>query len=345
MEIGGINATRLSLYYFDPQHLPTTALFFIAQFFRSHRVRIKMNIHDSGYKKLFSNRTIFRQLLETFVNQEWIHSLDFDTCEPLNKSFISEHYKETESDLIYKIQFRDREIYIYILIEFQSTVEPFMALRVLNYITNFYMDFLVNNSGVKKLPAVFPIVLYNGEASWTAPVNLSELIEQTPPLGRFALDFEYFLIAENRYSQEALLNVRNIVSTLFLAESHYDVGVLEAELLNLFSSEDDKEAVSLFLNWFRQLAVHGRIESSDYQSLEYIYRNEEEVKTMLVTALERERKQIFQNGLREGEQKGRIETAKEMLARGMEMTLISEITNLPEAQLLQLKNALSSVKE
>ena len=186
-----------------------------------------MNIHDSGYKKLFSNRTIFRQLLETFVNQEWVHSLDFDTCEPLDKSFISEHYKETESDLIYKIQFHDREVYIYILIEFQSTIEPFMALRVLNYITNFYMDFLVNNRDVKKLPAVFPIVLYNGEAPWTAPVNLSALIEQMPPLGRFTLDFEYFLIAENAYSQEALLKIRNIVSTLFLAESHYDLGVLE----------------------------------------------------------------------------------------------------------------------
>ena len=320
-----------------------------------------MNIHDSGYKKLFSNRTIFRQLIETFVNQEWVHFLDFDKCEPLDKSFISEHYKETESDLIYKVQFHDREVYIYILIEFQSTVDPFMALRVLNYITNFYMDFLVNNSGVKKLPAVFPIVLYNGSAPWTAPANLSGLIEQTPPLGRFTLDFEYFLIAENRYSQEALLNIRNIVSTLFLAESHYDLDLLEVELLNVFSSEVDKEAVSLFLNWFRQLAFHGRIESEDYQSLEYIYQNEEEVKTMLVTALERERERFFQNGLREGEQKGRIEgeqkgriegeqkgrieTAKAMLARGMEMTLISEITNLPEAQLLQLREELSSVKE
>ena len=323
-----------------------------------------MNIHDSGYKKLFSNRTIFRQLIETFVDQEWVHSLDFDKCEPLDKSFISEHYKETESDLIYKIQFHDREVYIYILIEFQSTVDPFMALRVLNYITNFYMDFLVNNRGVKKLPAVFPIVLYNGNALWTAPANLSELIEQTPPLGAFGLDFQYFLIAENRYSQEALLKIRNIVSTLFLAESYYDVDVLEVELLNLFSSEADKEAVSLFLNWFKQLAFHGRIESEDYESLESIYRTEEEVKTMLVTALERERERFFQNGLREGEQKGkqegllegkqeglregeqkgRIETAKAMLAKGMEMTLISEITNLPEAQLLELRDGLPSIK-
>ena len=101
-------------------------------------------------------------------------------------------------------------------------------------------------------------------------MNLSALIEQTPPLGRFALDFEYFLIAENAYSQEALLKIRNIVSTLFLAESHYDLEVLEVELLNLFSSEADKDAVSLFLNWFRQLAFHGRIESDDYESLESI---------------------------------------------------------------------------
>ena len=162
-----------------------------------------------------------------------------------------------------------------------------------------------------------------------------------------------------------MLKIRNIVSTLFLAESHYDLDVLEAELLNVFSSEDDKEAVSLFLNWFKQLASHGRLESEDYESLESIYRNEEEVKTMLVTALERERERFFQNGLREGKQEGlregkqegriegkqegriegKIETAKAMLAKGMEITLISEITNLPEAQLLQLKDSLSSVKE
>ncbi len=89
---------------------------------------------------------------------------------------------------------------------------------------------------------------------------------------------------------------------------------------------------------------------------------------MLVTALEQERQRFFQNGLREGEQKGkqegllegeqagkqegllegeqkgRIETAKAMLAKGMEMTLISEITNLSEAQLLELRDSLFSIK-
>ena len=97
-----------------------------------------------------------------------------------------------------------------------------------------------------------------------------------------------------------------------------------------------------------EVGQNDRLHASCDDRLSFFW-NEEEVKTMLVTALERERQQIFQNGLREGEQKdkqeGRIETAKAMLAKGMEMTLISEITNLPEAQLLELKDGLSSIKK
>ena len=305
-----------------------------------------MNIHDSGYKKLFSNQTIFRQLLTTFVKEEWVADLDFQNCQTIDKSFISEHYKETESDLLYKVGLRGREIYIYILIEFQSTVDDFMALRVLNYITNFYMDYIAGDRGVKKLPAVFPIVLYNGERRWTAPVNLKNLIEENPSLSQFSLDFQYFLIAENQYSKEALLTIRNIVSTLFLAESHYDVDLLESELINLFEAEADKQAVSLLLNWFKQLATYGRIDSSDYQSLEQVYRTQEEVRTVLVTALEKERKDIFEKGKiegktegkMEGKMEGKVEVAKGMLSKGLEVSLISEITALSEAQIEQLKS-------
>ena len=172
-------------------------------------------------------------------------------------------------------------------------------------------------------------------------------------MGAFTLAFRYFLIAENQYSQQALLKIRNIVSTLFLAESHYDVDVLEAELLNLFSSEADKGAVSLFPDVSGQLALHGRITTEDYESLETIYRNEEEVRTMLITALEKEKQQIYHNGHIEGKKEGhmegkeeghiegkregKIETAQAMLSRGMEIGLIAEITQLSQEQLLQLK--------
>ena len=61
---------------------------------------------------------------------------------------------------------------------------------------------------------------------------------------------------------------------------------------------------------------------------------------MLITALEKEKQQIYHNGHIEG----KIETAQAMLAKGMEIELIAEITSLPEAQLVQLKAQLP-VKE
>lgn len=93
-----------------------------------------MHYYDLGYKRLFSNKTVFRQLMQSFVKEEWVEYLDFDDCEQLKKTFVSKHFKKTESDVIYRIRLGDRDLYVFILIEFQSDVERFMALRILNYI-------------------------------------------------------------------------------------------------------------------------------------------------------------------------------------------------------------------
>ena len=94
-------------------------------------------------------------MIETFVKEEWVKELDFDSCQTVDKSFVSDQYKKTESDIIYRLKIKDKEIYIFILIEFQSTVERFMVLRILNYITNFYMDYLQSSKGVKNCPLYF----------------------------------------------------------------------------------------------------------------------------------------------------------------------------------------------
>ncbi|MFN8490105.1 MAG: Rpn family recombination-promoting nuclease/putative transposase [Caldilineaceae bacterium] len=261
-------------------------------------------IHDSGYKKLFSNRTIFQQLIETFITETWVKDLDFSKCETLDKSFITDHYKETESDLIYKLKLRRKTVYIYVLLEFQSKVDRFMVLRVLFYILSFYMDYTANYKRIKKLPAIFPIVLYNGKRQWRAPTKISDLIEDEPSLGAYAIEFQYLLLNEKAYSKERLLTIRNIVSTLFLAEGHYDIALLEQELLNLYEQESDKQAVSLFLNWFRQLALYGKVSPDDYSKLDTVYRTKEEVQTMLVATLEQERNKIYQQGEASGLAKG-----------------------------------------
>ena len=74
---------------------------------------------------------------------------------------------------------------------------------------------------------------------------------------------------------------------------------------------------------------------------------------MLITALQKEKQQIYHNGhldgkkeghlegkkegYLEGKREGKIETAQAMLSKRMELGLIAEITQLSQEQLLQLK--------
>ena len=60
-----------------------------------------VNKHDRRYKKLFSNPVLLKELLQSFVEEDFINDLDFSSLERLDKSFVTDRFKEKESDLIY----------------------------------------------------------------------------------------------------------------------------------------------------------------------------------------------------------------------------------------------------
>jgi predicted transposase/invertase (TIGR01784 family) len=241
-------------------------------------------IDDKGYRKLFSNKEIFRQLMASFVHEKWVKELDFSRCELVNGSFVSRKYKKTFSDLLYKVKLRGRDLYVVILLEFKSAPALFVAVQMAGYILDFYRHLIDSEKQLRKLPPVFPILLYNGKRRWISPLHLGDLIEGHEVLGEYTLQFKYFPIIENNYNRQMLLQLGNIVSTLFLLEAHYEVNLLQHALLTLFEKTKDKQAVSLFLNFVLQLFLHGRIDDSDYQKLERTYQDRQEV-SMLIEAI------------------------------------------------------------
>lgn len=293
-------------------------------------------VPDRGYKRLFKNKTFFRQLLETFVHEDWVKELDFDSCETLDKSFVADHYKETISDLIYRIKLKRTEIFIIVLMEFKSEVERFTSVALANYVGNFYMDYVASHKQLKKLPPVFPILLYSGPRKWTAPESLNELVEGAEHLGEYGMRFKYFKIAANAFSKARLLKLKNLVATLFLAEAHYEQALIKKGLQDLFKHESDKTAISLLFNWFIQMRKHGRIPPGAAEALEQVYESSKEAKQMLEVALQKERKGYFNDGKREGKREGQQEMARKMIAKGFELALVAEVTGLSETTLRKL---------
>jgi hypothetical protein len=147
--------------------------------------------HDGGYKLLFGNQRMVEDLVRGFVQEPWVDRLDFSTLERCEGSYVTEGSGRRELDMVWRLLWEGegkrgeetgREaswLYVYLLLEFQSRVERFMAVRMLNYLSLLYLDLVkrreLTESG--KLPPVLPLVLCNGERRGSAPRQVSELIE------------------------------------------------------------------------------------------------------------------------------------------------------------------------
>ena len=293
---------------------------------------IMPNEHDMRYKKLFSNVKLVKELFESFVNVPFVKELDFDNAEKIDKSFVSENFTEKESDIIYRVKHKDRDVYIFLLIEFQSTVDKFMAVRMLRYILELY-SYIIEEKKPDKLPAVFPLMLYNGDKKWTAPLLIEELIDINIPL-EYVPSFRYFKIAENEFDKEYLQEIKNAIAALFYVENLNKSEIVEnIETIFKIMEKEDPEIISkitLFIrNYFKN-------DETVYTAMTEKIIDEKEAKQMLAQTIEKWKTELitesYDKGIEQGKNDGKdekaIETAKKMIEEGFEIKMISKITDL-----------------
>ena len=140
--------------------------------------------HDTGYKLLFAHKEMVRDLLLGFIKESWIGELDLDSLEKVSESFVSDDLRSRHNDVIWRVRWRQQWVYLYLMLEFQSTVDYYMAVRLLSYIGLLYQDLIRRREVAedKSLPLVLPIVLYNGRRRWRAPTALRQLSVAMPRL-------------------------------------------------------------------------------------------------------------------------------------------------------------------
>ena len=84
---------------------------------------------DTAYKQLFAHPEMVRDLLLGFVPGTWIRQLDLSSFERVSGSYVGDGGQQRHSDMVWKVRLSGEWIYIYLLLEFQSRSDPWMALR------------------------------------------------------------------------------------------------------------------------------------------------------------------------------------------------------------------------
>ncbi|MDD5090532.1 MAG: Rpn family recombination-promoting nuclease/putative transposase [Candidatus Wallbacteria bacterium] len=303
---------------------------------------MKKQFHDRGYKTLFSHPRMVEDLFRAFVKEPFVAELDFSTLKKLPTSFVTEEFRKRESDIIWHVDFKGKPAYIYLLIEFQSTGDRFMAVRMLSYITLLYLD-LIKKKKFEKLPAVFPLMLYNGEERWQAPQEITALIDSPhKALVPYLPRFKYYKIAENEFPKIELRKLNNLAAQLFHIEMS-DLSELDraiGRIIDVLKKNIPKELQRDFGLWLR-----AKLRTKD-RDLEITELNKLEVKPMLEKTMEKFEQECIKKGRLEGklegklegERKAKLELAKKLLASGVDPEIIAKASGLSVAKIRKLSN-------
>ncbi|MEW6218485.1 MAG: Rpn family recombination-promoting nuclease/putative transposase, partial [Thermodesulfobacteriota bacterium] len=217
--------------------------------------------HDGGYKHLFSHPEMIADLLRGFVREEWVSQLDFSTLERVSGSYVTDDLRQREDDLIWRLRWGKGWLFVYLLIEFQSSVDRFMAVRIMAYLALLYQDIIrqgwLTTAGL--LPPVLPVVLYNGDPRWSAATSIQDLITEVPGgLAAYRPEVRYLLLDEGRYSEADLAPLRNLVAALFRLENSRtpeDIrGVLE-HLIAWLAAPEQARIRRAFTVWMRRVLL------------------------------------------------------------------------------------------
>ncbi|WP_019589891.1 MULTISPECIES: Rpn family recombination-promoting nuclease/putative transposase [unclassified Thioalkalivibrio] len=265
--------------------------------------------HDYGYKLLFSHPEMVADLIRGYVREPWVERLDFSTLSRVSDGYVSEDLREREDDMVWRVRWAGdgQWLYVYLLLEFQSSPERFMALRLMTYLGLLYEDLRkgaqLTTSG--RLPPVLPVVLYSGSRRWQAPEEVAELIETVPGgLERYRPQLRYLLLDESRFRDDGLPEVRNLAAALFALENSRRPEDMERVLERLVAWLRRPEQTGLrrsFTVWIKRVLLPARVPGVDLEQVADL----QEVRSMLAERVEEWTRDWKQQGIEEGRREGR----------------------------------------
>jgi predicted transposase YdaD len=265
-----------------------------------------------------------RQLLETCVDEDWVREIEIQALEPMPSKMVDKRLVRRENDLLLRARYRGRDAYVLIVLEFQSSPDRFMTLRLATYVCMVWLS-LVERSRtndkapvLQELPAVFPVVLYNGERAWNAPRRLEELVAgaELGDLQAYVPRFTHHLIEERSFPRERLEEARNLISALFTLESGGELSL--------------KERTAKVAKWFRVRFHADNRRDGEVRAEDMLLSGDIEMN--LESAIKKHDEEVREESRRERD----LEVARKALAKGMSPQEVAELTDLPLEEVQKL---------
>ena len=273
-------------------------------------------MYDPIYKRLFAFPRMVADLLRAVGDPVWLGDVDWETLERLSAEHVGDSGQRRLGDAAWRIRFRNGWLYLLVLLEFQSRSDARMALRNLEYTALLYGDLARRGElGAPGCwPPVLPVVLYNGDAPWTAALEMRELVAPVPAgLSAYQPSQRSLLLDERRVAVDDLPLDNLMRAVVGFEQSRTPVELARvARALRNWLSPQDSNLGRAFAAWVRQLVA--RI--SPGQAGDELGETLEEAAMTLADRVAQWPEQWRREGVAEGRREGVAEGRREGVAEG-----------------------------
>ena len=276
---------------------------------------------DPIYKRLYAFARMVEDLLRSLFGADL--DADYRTLEKLPAEYVGEALQQRRGDTAWRLRARgagDGWLHVLVMLEFQSTTDAAMALRVMEYTTLLYGELLRHGRARPgALPPVLPVVLYNGDTPWRPTTEMRDLIAAPSPLlAPYQPSQRHFVLDQRRAQAEdfKLHELTWTVAQLEQSSTAADLARMGRRLTRLLAGTGEYELRRTFTHWLwalgRSLVGSGPAPRPPEDV------NLEDVAMSLEERVAQWRKPYIEQGIQQGRQEGISLGREEGISLGME---------------------------
>lgn len=199
--------------------------------------------HDALAKTTFQRPELAAEEILHALGPRIARWLDPRSLTLVPGSFIAEDMRGRASDVLYTARMAEHEVFVYVLLEHQSSDDRWMPLRVLQYMVEIWGQYRRQEPKARCLPPILPVVLHHGDAPWRRATRFEALFELPAALAEdllvhlprfaFALDDLAAQSEEELRARPASAHLRLVLLALQHARSSPSIEALLRRLLDL----------------------------------------------------------------------------------------------------------------
>ena len=299
--------------------------------------------HDKLFREILNRNKEIVKLINRYVKPK--KELTEEMIEKYDTKFITTIYEKREADIVYKLKGKE----VFFLIEHQTKVDKLMSYRILEYSLEIIRTRMKNiKEKIEKVgvPKVIPLVIYTGQARWTAKNKLEEVQVEFEHFNGIDVITGYNLI-DIRNEEEAIKE-GTAVARMSIIERKNDTENIIEVVKRMSKHIKDKEEMQEFAKEIKYL-LSDKLTKEEIEKIENILIEKEGEDAMLHAQMvirrdfENAKKKGIKEGLEEGRKEGRkegreegiISVAKKMLEEKVDLDFIIRITGLTKEQLMK----------